>query len=95
MVDLLNPERSAIDLRDQCVAFDGVESSVSDHLLHLIDGDRRHPARTGIIIQAVHATRRTGPHLPTVGCDTRSRTATSLLEIPSAQPSTILDCNRH
>ena len=32
-------------------------------------------------------------HLPTVGCATRSRAATSLLDSPSAQPSTIRDRN--
>ncbi|MDQ5840423.1 MAG: hypothetical protein M3537_04610, partial [Chloroflexota bacterium] len=32
-------------------------------------------------------------HVPTVGCDTHSRAATSLLVEPSAQPSTILDRN--
>ena len=89
MLDLLNPVRSAIFARDQCAVF-GADSSVatttSSTCSAVIDGGR--PGRSSLSPSSRSSTNR-ARHLPTVGCDTRSRTATFLFDNPAAQPSTI------
>ncbi len=59
---------------------------------HLRRRDRWHPTRTRIIIQAVQTELQERlRHLPTVGCETPSRAATSLFGRPSTHPRTIRD----
>jgi len=81
--------------RDQCVAFFGVDSSVltttSSTRSAAIVGGR--PGRGSSTSPSRRASRNRDRHFPTVGAETRSRAATSLLLNPCAQPSTILDRN--
>ena len=95
IVDLLNPDRLAINARDQCVALSGTDSRVatttSSTCSAVIDAGR--PGRGSSTNPSSRDSTNRRRHLPTVGCDTRSRAATSLLDRPSAQANTIRDRN--
>src|SRR4051794_3134346 len=89
----LNPDRAAIEARDQWVASVGVCSRVatitSSTLSSVIDAFR--PGRSSSTKLSKRLATNRVLHLVTVvGC-TRSSTAMSLLDIPSAQANTILD----
>ena len=92
IVERLRPERCAIEARDQCVAFTGVCSNVatttSSTRSSPIEGGR--PGRSSSINPSSRlATNRVRHFVTVVGC-TRNCAAMSLLDIPSAQPNTIL-----
>src|SRR5678815_856552 len=53
IVDFDNPDFSAINLRDQCVAFLGVLQGRHHHVLDLVERDRWWPARAVLVDQAV------------------------------------------
>src|SRR5207248_4998890 len=92
MVDLDNPERSAIDVRDQCVAFFGVSSSVavitSSTVSSRIDGGR--PGRGSSTRPSRRFSTNRRRHLFTVFGTTRRSAATCLLVTAgSADDSTL------
>ena len=95
IVDLDSPQRSAIDLRDQCVALAGMDSSVATTTSSTCSAvtDAGRPGRGSSTNPSQRASTNRRRHFPTVGCATRSRAATSLFDRPSAQPSTIRDRN--
>jgi hypothetical protein len=94
IVDLDSPQRSAIDLRDQCVALAGADSSVATTTSSTCSAvtDTGRPGRGSSTNPSQRPSTNRRRHLPTVGCATRSRAATSF-DRPSAQPSTIRDRN--
>src|SRR4029453_15313880 len=91
IVDFDNPDRSAINLRDQCVAFFGVSSRVatttSSTWSRAIDGGR--PGRSSSTSPSRRLATNRDRHLPTVAGCTPSSEATGVLAWPSAQASTI------
>jgi hypothetical protein len=91
MVDFDNPDRSAIDARDQWVALRGVCSRVatttSSTWSKAIDGGR--PGRCSSSRPSSRWPRNRERHLPTVVRSTPSCLATSTLDKPSAQAKTI------
>jgi hypothetical protein len=92
MVDLLNPERCAIDARDQWVAFGGACSNVATTTRSTrsteIEGGR--PGRSSSTNPSRRRATNRLRHLVTVvGC-TRRSAAICLLDTPSAHASTIL-----
>src|SRR5664279_2503151 len=93
LVDLDRPLRSAILARDQGVAFLGVDSSVatttSSTCLSVTVAGR--PDRGSSTRPSRRNSTNRARHLPTVGADTPSAAATSLLLRPDAHPSTIRD----
>ena len=95
IVDLDSPVRSAIDVRDQCVAWAGVDSRVATTTSSTCSAvtDAGRPGRGSSTSPSQRACTNRRRHLPTVGCATRSRAATSVFDRPSAQPSTIRDRN--
>lgn len=86
-----NPERFAIDARDQCVVFFGMDSNVatttSSTCAAVIEGGR--PGGGSSSKPSSRRSTNRDRHFPTVGVDTFSRAATSLFDRPSAQPRTI------
>jgi len=95
-VDLDSPQRSAIDMRDQCVALAGADSSVATTTSSTCSAvtDTGRPGRGSSTNPSQRPSTNRRRHLPTVGCATRSRAATSLFDRPSAQPSTIREPQR-
>lgn len=91
IVDFDNPERSAIDLRDQCVAFFGVCSNVavttSSTLSSRIEGGL--PGRGSSTKPSSRRATNCRRHLVTVFGATRRSAATCLFVAPDAQASTI------
>src|SRR5215208_4334856 len=92
IVDLLNPDRSAICLRDQWVASLGVSSSVATTTCStcstVIDGGR--PGRGSSTSPSSRRCTNRPRHLPTVAGCTPNSAATCLFGVPSAHASTIL-----
>src|SRR6266540_1402769 len=92
IVDLLSPERAAIDVRDQCVAFPGVSSSVATTTAStcstVIDGGR--PGRSSSGSPSNRRVINRPRHLPTVAGCTPSKAATCVFGVLSAHASTIL-----
>src|SRR5436190_20819026 len=78
MVDFDNPDLSAMDARDQCVAFLGVDSSVdtstSSTWSRVIDGGR--PGRSSSTRPSNRLATNLARKLPTVDRDTRKSAAT-------------------
>ena len=93
MVDLDSPLRSAIFFRDQWVACSGVDSKVatttSSTCLAVMVGLR--PDRGSSTRPSSRDSTNRDRHLPTVGIETPSCAATSLLVRPLAQANTIRD----
>ncbi len=93
MLDFDRPLRAAIDARDQCVAFFGVDSRVatttSSTCSAVIEAGR--PGRGSSSSPSRRSSTNRERHLPTVGADTASRAATFLLLSPAAHPNTIRD----
>src|SRR5664279_1487967 len=93
IVDAESPDFSAMDRRDQWVAFFGVDSRVSTTIFStcsaVIDGTR--PGRGSSSRPSNRSSRKRLRHLPTVGCETPNRAATSLFGMPSAHSRTIRD----
>src|ERR1019366_9142878 len=93
IVVLDNPERLAIDARDQCVALRGVSSSVATTTAStastLIVAGR--PGRGSSSSPSRRSATNRLRHFPTVATAQFSCAATSLLSVPFAQASTILD----
>ena len=93
IVVLDNPERLAIDARDQCVAFIGVSSNVATTTCStcsmLIEGGR--PGRGSSTSPSRRSATNRRRHFPTVASAQFSCAATPLLSVPFAQESTILD----
>jgi hypothetical protein len=91
MVDVLSPDFSAIEARDQCVAPSGVSSSVatttSSIRSSVIDGGR--PVRSSSTRPSRRRATNRPRHLPTVAGCTRSWSATCVFDAPSAQASTM------
>ena len=87
----LSPECPAIDARDQCVASRGVDSRVSMTTCSTCASviERGAPGRGSSTSPSSRSATNRDRHLPTVGRDTRSAAATSVLLAPAAQPSTI------
>src|SRR5512132_993910 len=92
IVDLLNPDRSAIEFRDQWVASLGVSSSVATTTCStcstVIDGGR--PGRGSSTSPSSRRCTNRPRHLPTVAGCTPNSAATCLFGVPSAHASTIL-----
>jgi hypothetical protein len=95
IVDFDNPDLRAIEARDQCVAFFGVDSSVATTTAStwstLIVAGR--PGRGSSTKPSSRSAMNRRRHLPTVASLTRSCAATALLDEPSAHANTILDRN--
>ena len=93
MVDLLSPLCLAIEARDQCVAFFGVDSNVatttSSTCSAVIEAGR--PGRGSSASPSNRSSMNRARHLPTVTGAHPSLAATCLLSCPSAQASTIRD----
>ena len=91
IVDLDRPVRLAIFVRDQCVAFAGVDSKVatttSSTWSRVTDGGR--PERCSSGSPSSRNSTNRARHLPTVTAAHPTRAATVLLSAPSAHPSTI------
>jgi hypothetical protein len=90
-VDLLSPDRLAIDARDQWVASGGVSSSVATITASTCSSVilRGAPGRGSSTSPSNRRATNRDRHLPTVGSDTPSSAATCLLVAPVAQASTI------
>jgi hypothetical protein len=95
IVDLLNPVRSAIFDRVQCVALAGVDSNVaittSSTCSALITGGR--PGRASLTSPSKRSSTNRERHFPTVAAAHPSCTAAVLLSTPAAHASTIRDRN--
>ena len=91
MLDRLSPECAAIDVRDQCVASRGVDSRVSTTTCSTCSSPmlRGAPGRGSSTNPSSRSVTNRERHLPTVGRETRSSAATSVLLAPAAQASTI------
>jgi hypothetical protein len=91
IVDLLNPDRLAIDARDQCVASLGVSSRVATTTASTCSSVivRGTPGRGSSTSPSSRRVTNRARHLPTVGSDTPSSAATCLLVAPVAHASTI------
>src|SRR5664279_4903645 len=93
IVDAESPDFSAMDRRDQWVAFFGVDSRVSTTIFStcsaVIDGTR--PGRGSSSRPSNRSSRKRLRHFPIVGCETPNRAATSLFGTPSAHSRTIRD----
>jgi hypothetical protein len=94
-VDLLSPDRLAIDARDQCVASLGVSSRVATTTASTCSSVivRGAPGRGSSTSPSSRRVTNRDRHLPTVGSDTPSSAATCLLVAPVAHASTIRQRN--
>jgi hypothetical protein len=95
IVDADRPERSAILDRDQCVAFSGTDSNVATTTSStcsavIVAGL---PGRGSSGSPSSRSSQNRRRHFPTVAGDTPHAAATSVLERPSADPSTIRERN--
>ncbi|HEY5474459.1 MAG TPA: hypothetical protein VIK32_14880 [Candidatus Limnocylindrales bacterium] len=93
IVVLDNPDRLAIEARDQWVALRGVSSSVATTIAStcstLIEGGR--PGRGSSTSPSTRSATNRRRHFPTVASTQFNCAATLLLFAPSAHASTILD----
>ena len=90
-VDFDNPLSAAIDARDQCVASAGWRSSVATTTCSICSSPivRGAPGRGSSANPSKRSSTNRCRHLPTVCGHTPNSAATSLLDLPSAQPNTI------
>ena len=95
IVDRDRPERSAILRLDQCVAFSGVDSSVSTTTRSTCSTliVRGRPGLGSSHNPSNRNSQNRRRHFPTVGGDTPHTAAASLFERPSAHASTIRERN--
>src|SRR4029453_12858100 len=94
-VDLLSPDRLAIDARDQCVASAGVSSNVATITASTCSSVivRGTPGRGSSTSPSSRRATNRERHLPTVGSDTPRSAATCLFVVPVAHASTIRQRN--
>ena len=90
-VDFDSPDSLAIDARDQCVASSGWRSSVATTTASICSSPivRGAPGRGSSASPSKRLATNRPRHLHTICCDTPNSAATSLLDLPAAQPNTI------